>query len=365
MRARRIGRAYRWASSRWVIRVAATVATGGAAGWACAWIGTPIPWMLGPLFAVAILRVAGVPLEAPQPLRYTGQWIIGTALGLYFTPAVLREVVGWWPLLVAGAVFAVFLGYLAGFALAPIARIDRTTAIFASVPGGAAEMSNLGERYGARTDRVAAAQSLRILIVVAVVPAAFALLDMHGSDVYVAGVRTFDPRGFAELMGLALAGGFAARAIGVPNAFILGPLAVVIPLTASGVELSSVPTPVSNLGQWLLGCALGVRFQPDFLRDAHRFVAGFVASVFLSIGVAGAFGLALAFAAGVPGPTLVLGTAPGGLAEMCITAKVMQFGVPLVTALHVTRLVVLLLATAPLYRWLRERHPALVGAPPR
>ena len=61
----------------------------------------------------------------------------------------------------------------------------------------------------------------------------------------------------------------------------------------------------------------------------------------------------------------MLGTAPGGLAEMCITAKVMQFGVPLVTALHVTRLVVLLLATAPLYRWLRERHPALVGAPPR
>ena len=43
--------------------------------------------------------------------------------------------------------------------------------------------------------------------------------------------------------------------------------------------------------------------------------------------------------------TLVLGTAPGGIAEMCITAKVLQLGVPLVTAFHVTRLVVLLLAT--------------------
>ena len=41
--------------------------------------------------------------------------------------------------------------------------------------------------------------------------------------------------------------------------------------------------------------------------------------------------------------TLVLGTAPGGIAEMCITAKVLQLGVPLVTAFHVTRLVVLLL----------------------
>ena len=35
--------------------------------------------------------------------------------------------------------------------------------------------------------------------------------------------------------------------------------------------------------------------------------------------------------------------APGGIAEMCITAKVLQLGVPLVTAFHVTRVVVLLL----------------------
>ena len=43
---------------------------------------------------------------------------------------------------------------------------------------------------------------------------------------------------------------------------------------------------------------------------------------------------------------------------MCITAKVLQLGVPLVTAFHVTRVVVLLLGTAPLFglvqRW-RQR----------
>ena len=47
--------------------------------------------------------------------------------------------------------------------------------------------------------------------------------------------------------------------------------------------------------------------------------------------------------------TLILGTAPGGIAEMCITAKVLQLGVPLVTAFHVTRVVALLLCTAPLF----------------
>ncbi len=110
-------------------------------------------------------------------------------------------------------------------------------------------MSNLGDRFGARADRIAAAQSLRILMVVAIVPAAFALLDLHGSDAYEAGARGFDARGFALLMALTLAGGFAMQALRVPNAFILGPLAVGIPLTAAGVDLSTVPTVVSNTGQ--------------------------------------------------------------------------------------------------------------------
>ena len=46
----------------------------------------------------------------------------------------------------------------------------------------------------------------------------------------------------------------------------------------------------------------------------------------------------------------MLAIAPGGIAEMCITAKVLQLGVPLVTAAHVTRVLVLINATAPIYR---------------
>ena len=31
----------------------------------CAWIGTPLPWMIGPLFTMASLELAGVALAAP------------------------------------------------------------------------------------------------------------------------------------------------------------------------------------------------------------------------------------------------------------------------------------------------------------
>jgi membrane AbrB-like protein len=343
---------------RGILRAVAALAIGAAAGWVCTRLRTPIPWMLGPLFSLAILRVAGVDVGVPTPVRYGGQWIIGTSLGLYFTPYVVRQVVGLWYLLAAGAVFAVAVGYLTALALARMAGLDRTTALFASVPGGAAEMAVLGERFGARVDRVAAAQSLRILIVVAIIPAAYTLLGVHGADAYVQGTTTFDATGFVILMIATCCGGMVFLRMHVPNAFVLGSLAVAIPLTALQIDLSAMPQLASNTGQCLLGCALGSRFQRDFLEGAHRFVSAVVVSVLLAMALSGVFGVGLAYAAGLHPATLVLGTAPGGIAEMCITAKVLQLGVPLVTAFHVSRVVVILLSTVPVFTRIQRRWNA-------
>ena len=63
----------------------------------CVWLDTPIPWMIGPLLATSLASVLGAPTLSLNPLRNAGQWVIGTALGLYFTPAVGALVVGlWW-----------------------------------------------------------------------------------------------------------------------------------------------------------------------------------------------------------------------------------------------------------------------------
>jgi len=208
-------------------------------------------------------------------------------------------------------------------------------------------------------DRIAAAQSLRILIVVAIVPAAITALGIHGADPYVQGAKVFDGRGFALLMALTFAGSLVFQRLKMPNAFVLGSLAIAIPLTAAQIDLSLLPPLVSNAGQCLIGCALGSRFQPDFLRGAQRFVGAVALTVVLSIVLSAGFGIAVAWTAGMQPATLMLGTAPGGMAEMCITAKVLQLGVPLVTAFHVTRLVVILLATPLVFvrarHWYRDR----------
>ena len=100
--------------------------------------------------------------------------------------------------------------------------------------------------------------------------------------------------------------------------------------------------------------------------NALRFVGAVVVSVLAAIGLATLFGVALAWLAGQNAATMVLGMAPGGVAEMAITAKVLQLGVPLVTAFHVTRLLAVLLLTGPLFvrarAWRRVRSASAVEA---
>jgi len=347
----------RWTSNAWVSG-AKGLAIGLAGGLLGAVAHIPLPWLIGPLVAVAASRFAGAEVSALPGSRQAGQWIIGTALGLYFTPDVAALVARLWWLLLIGGAFALALGYLCGYLLHALTRVDKTTAVFASVPGGAAEMSVLGERYGARVDVVAAAQSLRIALVVLTIPALFAALGLHGADVFRPGTSEVQLLGLGALLGATLLGGLLFVRSGLPNAFILGALAVAIPLTIADVNLSAVPRPLSNAAQLLLGCALGARFERGFLHQAPRVAGAVVLSVALAMVLSALVAWAMAVATKLNVATLVLATAPGGIAEMAITAKVLELGVPLVTAFHVTRLVILLTCTGPLFASLRRYRAA-------
>ena len=78
------------------LRIALTLLLALAAAGLCLLLHTPLPWMIGPLLATAVLSMLGGPAESWTPLRNTGQWIIGAALGLYFTPQVVALVAGLW-----------------------------------------------------------------------------------------------------------------------------------------------------------------------------------------------------------------------------------------------------------------------------
>ena len=66
-------------------QVLPTLALATLAGWLAEGLHLPLPWMIGPLFAVAGARMADIDLRPLPGGRQTGQWAIGAALGLYFS----------------------------------------------------------------------------------------------------------------------------------------------------------------------------------------------------------------------------------------------------------------------------------------
>jgi hypothetical protein len=336
--------------------IAGALAVCVASGALCAWLRTPLPWMIGPLAGMAIFQFGGASLQSPPLGREAGQLVIGMALGLYFTPPVAREVVAHAPALLAAGTGVFLVGVVASTFLERVARVDHATAFFSSAIGGAAEMVNLAERHGALVDRVALAHSLRLLVVVPLVPIAITLLGQSGTDDYRPVVVVFDPAQLALLAALAVAAAFAWRSTRLPNPFMMGPLLFVIGLTAGGLVFSSIPSWMTNAAQVLLACNLGSRFQQSFLREAPRFMAAVLSSVAVMLALATLLALGLAWSAGLMPATLLLACAPGGIAEMAITAKVLRVGVAFVTAAHVMRFVIVMLFTEPAYRLISRRR---------
>jgi membrane AbrB-like protein len=327
-----------------------------AGGALFAWLGTPLPWMMGSLIAMACVQMAGAGFDAPRGGREAGLIVIGINLGLYFTPPVVREVATYGGYFVALGFAALGIGALSATLLERIAGVDHATAFFSSMPGGAAEMAMLGERYGAQVDRVAFAHSTRMLLVVTLVPTAITLAGFSATEDYRPLTMPFEATGFLLLVGLAIAAGAIARWLRIPTAFMFGPLLATIALTVSGVTLSSVPSALTNIAQVLLGCVMGSKFDRRFLSAAPRFAAALLPSVTLTLALAAFVGWAIAGLSGAYLGTALLAVAPGGIAEMSITAKVLRIGVAFVTAAHVIRYAIVVLFSAVAFRLLAARR---------
>lgn len=331
---------------------------GAAGGAAFAAMHLPLPWLIGALVAVAAARLAGLPAQGHPRLRNVFLGIIGIALGGYFTPATAALLAAKAPLLVLAA----FVTLAIGAALAPLlarrGKVDMATAWFASIPGGVADMAMLAEGYGGRPAPVALAQLLRVCSVVVLVPNLFAIAGLKGNVPQPSAVLPFLPLVLAGQFAGGLAAGALLVRAGVRAGWMLGPLAVTAALTAAGLPLSGVPPWLSAVAQVVLGVSLGAAFGRDSIRPLRRFLPHAVGQVLMLMAGCAIAGGLLAWAFGEPLGAMLLGTAPGGVAEMSLTGKVLGMDVALIVTLHVTRIFLVTVLTPPAFRLLHRRGAA-------
>jgi membrane AbrB-like protein len=238
----------------------------------------------------------------------------------------------------------------------------RATTYFAGAIGGASEMTLMAERHHARIDLVAASHSLRLVMVVICLPFGMQWFQshwgLHVNSNLLPGPRLLQWPGMFYLMAATCMGALLMRAIKGNNPWFMGPMLVAMGITLSGIHWSAISPEMSNLAQFFIGISLGVRFKKDFVHTAPKWLVSVAIGTMGMILASVAFGWCMSWATGLHPATLILGTSPGGIAEMAITAKVLELGAPVVTAFQVCRLVAVLMIVGPLYRWVGDAEKA-------
>src|SRR5262249_4319072 len=172
------------------------------------------------------------------------------------------------------ATVAVFLvGGLGALTLSRASGVDGKSTFFASIPGGAMAMAVLAERYGAQVAPVAVAHSLRVSIVVILIPLA---LSYGGIPLVGSAFRPnvpLDYRILALWLGFGFVSGEVSERLRLQNGYLLAPIFFGAALTVSGVQLSAVPHWMIDFAQLMFGLVLGARYERVFfvLPAVHTF----------------------------------------------------------------------------------------------
>jgi membrane AbrB-like protein len=322
-----------------LLRIAVALALAVVTALAFEYAHIPIPWMLGPLISIAVANLLGKQLEPVPYGRQAGQVFIGTGVGLYFTPTVLAALVEQSWVIVLGGVLVMAVAAVGGRLLSRVSGIDTTTCFFATVPGGAAEMSVLAGRYGGMVPAVAIAQSLRVVMLVIIVPAVVTYSGVAAGAREPPLALPFVTGPFAMMIAVSITAGYIFQRLKLQNPWMMGPLLVTAAFAVFESDLSAIPRMISNISQLMLGMALGSRFEREFFLRYRLFIPIALLNGSYIILASAAVAAVVTWMSGIPLATALTGCGPGGIAEMTITAKALSLGVATVTAFQLVRIV--------------------------
>ncbi|KEO83875.1 AbrB family transcriptional regulator [Tumebacillus flagellatus] len=328
----------------------------------------PLNWMLGPIAAVMTWRLSTKRrLVWPGQLRNAGLVVLGYILATSVTRETVTLIGHHLPSMLAATVLTVLFGITMGAWGAKLSKGDLASGVFGSVPGGLTQMVVLAEDVKeADTTVVVFMQTIRVIAVIFIVP----FLTVNGfvgggagdgtgaqaahvlpalSDVPLATLGLF--------LVATLGGAWLGVKLHLPAAFLTGPLLANAVVIFCGFQPPQLPTVLLTLAQICIGSSIGLQMQPQRLNNLRKLTVVTIVSSILLCGFALLVGALLVWWNGdMSLTTAFLSSAPGGIAEMGVTAHVVHADVTLVTSYQLFRIFFILFLVPPLLRrWILRR----------
>jgi membrane AbrB-like protein len=343
---------------------------GGRRRWALLVVGTavgtvvlallrlPSPALFAGLVVATALALAGhAPGAVPRHATTLAQAVIGVVIGVLAQPSTLTGLAADWLPVLLITVGTLAVSMAAGLLLGLHPGVTPLTGMLALTAGGASGLVAVSRDLGGDDRVVAVVQYLRVGIVTATMPVIAAL----GYGATAGGNAPAPPGGsvlgsLAFLVVCATVGLGLTRLARVPAGGLLGPMAVAIALTVSGLwSAAAPPDVVVELAYAVIGWQAGVRFTRDSLRMVITVLPPACVLIVAIIAACAGLGLLLSAATGATVLEGYLATTPGGVYAVLATAISAGGNVTFVVATQVLRVIVMLLVAPGLARLARRR----------
>jgi membrane AbrB-like protein len=318
-------------------------------------LGTPMPWLLGPLFAVLLVQLfTPIALKWDAAFRNTGLVIAGYVIGFAFTLDALHGMKQYFMamLLINITFFGLFL--LISSLMAARTKVDKGTAMTCCVPGGLSQIITFAEEQkNIDLTAVTFYHVLRVLLIVATVP--FIVASGAAAQPGAAAAGNYSLYLFV-LLAVCYMAGMLFKKIKVPTAFLLGPVFLIMLLNIMGIDVPVMPSLLLHIAQLLIGIYIGLLLKKEDIKLTPRLIFYSVFSSTVLIAFAYGLSFILQDLYGLSFSTSFLSVVPGGLDQMGIIAASVHADVTVVTAFQLFRILFLSVFIVPFVKVFSARE---------
>lgn len=334
------------------------------------WLHIPLAWTLGPIAAIIGWRTATKrELQVPSFFVQLASVLFGYMLGTSFTRETAWQIMQQLPLMLITTISVIIVSLGLGFLVSRQNQIDFATGLFGSVPGGLTQMIVAAEEVrGVDISVVSFMQTIRLLSVIFVIP----FVTVHGLATEVGSATTLHSTDISTggvlesgwIVGIlftvaCLIGLGIGKKLHLPAFTITGPLlGTAILAIVLNKHAPPLPHMLLLLSQLIFGAYIGMLLQFQEKRNYVKLgLFTFTSSLILLVGAL-VISNVLAFITGSSLTTTFLSAAPGGMAEMGLTATLVHADLSTVSSYQMFRLFFIMFAVPPVLKWwiLRQRN---------
>ena len=303
----------------------------------------------GAMLVTAAAGLLNAPLQNPPGwLRSSARIVLGLTVGATVTAETVSVVADALLPVAIMVVCMVLMGLGMAWGLQRFTRMSLATSLCGASPGALAAMVALADDLGGDPPVVASMHLVRLISVLLFMPAfvtaAFATgAAAPASAVATAAAPDLLPLRLAALVALGLGVGYVAIRLRMPAAEILSGLVVAAVLNPALLHVPDLPGWWRVFAQWIVGAGVGTMVTRETLRSFRPYALAGGAMTLGVIGIGLGLGWALAQVTSIDLVTAIMGCSPGGADTLIILAGELGADQQLVAAMHVSRLVILML----------------------